>query len=629
MIKRSQSQKSVAAKKDFLIKSSAIFVKKDEDSHKLFIKKKATVLGRPTNLKMTNFHGYREPESAPPTSEQLIKDVFYVQSFGVTKTKTSETGKRSSYFGSTFSKLRPTQANENGNLLGSLNSTIKAQNSPFFMPPTIKHTGEKLVPVTVNNSQLKGLLMCNLIRKSAAPTLVPGADQPTKKPKMAMDPDLEMKDIGARYLTNAKRYNLKDLEDDDEFLGATVISYEKVKECFNALEGNYTQPNLQNNKAQLNTIFSQDYQSIAFAIEPTELISITYNMLLWDLIQDEFIFLNSLAVMYRSLEQVLLKPLNFPVSNICKKVFTLVNHLRRSKLFSQPKFIAAFYHAFNSLGESIRVIDPEVLREYLKPFIRTLQALLNQEMEMALAEELLSVEKKPSASFLKGLEELFKVSRVRTLFLTEEQLRDALVRFVEYLKDRLQQVSFSFSRAPQVVHQILLHYSSLFTIIKYHSLNELCTASIPSFEQSTLTKMLFSLLFTASKHEPINQEFKSAIDIVLSNCSRMIEVQSEAQVFPSDQEYYLELYFKMHFDQESKFAQPVNIEFARSVAKLVKCLLTAGEGQNKKHLSKMGKLKISSIIRLYNDMMVQVNKMNMDEVPLRRLLELLLSIIKA
>ena len=629
MIKRSQSQKFVAAKKDFLIKSSAIFVKNDEDSHKMFIKKKATVLGRPTNLKMTNYHGYREPEYTPPPSEQLIKDVFYVQSFGVTKTKTSDTGKRSNFFGSTFSKPRATQSEENGNQPGSLNTTIKAQNSPFFMPPTVKQPGEKLVPVTVNKSQLKGLLMCNVIRKSAAPTVDAGSEPPAKKPKMSMDPDLEMKDIGARYLANAKRYNLKDLEDDDEFLGATVISYEKVKECFNALEGNYTQPNLQNNKAQLNTIFSQDYQSIAFAIEPTELISITYNMLLWDLIQDEFIFLNSLAVMYRSLEQVLLKPLNFPISNICKKVFSLINHLRRTKLFSQAKFIAAFYHSFNSLGESVRVIDPEVLREYLRPFMRTLQALLNQEMELALAEEMHSVEKKPGASFLKGLEELFKVSRVRTLFLTDEQLRDALVRFVEYLKDRLQQVSFSFSRVPQVVHQILLHYSSLFTVIKYQSLNELCAASIPSFEQSTLTKMLFSLLFTASKQESISQDFKSGIDNVLSNCSRMVEVQSEAQVFPSDQDYYLELYFKMHFDQDSKFVQPTNIEFAKTVAKLVKCLLTAGDGQNKKHMSKMGKLKISSIIRLYSDMMVQINKMNMDEVPLRRLLELLLSILKA
>ncbi len=625
MIKRSQSQKFIVPKKDFLIKSSAIFVKGDEESQRIFIKKKATVLGRPSNLKMTNYHGLREPEYTPPPSDQLIKDVFYVQSFGVTKTKTSDTGKRSNFFGTTFSKLRPTQPDENGNAPVSLNSTIKAHNSPFFMPPVVKNTGEKLVPVTVSKSQLKGLLMCNVIRKSAAPETA--ADRQEKKPKMLMDPDHEIKDIGAKYLANAKRYNLKDLEDDDEFLGATVISYEKVKECFNALEGNYSQPNLQSNKAQLNTIFSQDYQSIAFAIEPTELISITYNMLLWDLIQDEFIYFNSLAVMYRSLEQVLLKPLNFPVANICKKVFSLVNHLRKSRVFSQSKFIAAFYSAFNSLGENIRVIDPEVLQEFLKPFIRTLQALLYQEMELALAEEKKSLERKPVSSFVRGLEELFKVSRLRTLFLNDEQLREPLVRLVEYLVDRLQQVAFSFSRAPQVVHQILLHFGTLFTVIKYLSLNELCAASISSFEQTTVTKMLFSLLFTTSKHDSISQEFKTAMDGILSNCSRMIEVQSEASIFPSEQEYYLELYFKMHFDQDSQFAQPANIDFARSVAKLVKTLLTAGTAQNKKHLNKMGKLKISSVIRLYNDMMQQVNKMNLDEVPLRRLLELLLSIL--
>jgi hypothetical protein len=407
-----------------------------------------------------------------------------------------------------------------------------------------------------------------------------------------------------------------------------VISYEKVKECFNALEGNYSQPNLQTNKAQLNTIFSQDYESIAFAIEPTELISITYNMLLWDLIQDEFIYFNSLSVMYRSLEQVLLKPLNFPVATICKKVFSLVNHLRKSRIFSQSKFISAFYNAFNSLGENIRVIDPEVLREYLKPFMKTLQVVLHQEMEMAQEEEQRNLEKKSASSFLKGFEELFKVSRVRTLFINEEELKEPLVRLVEYLNDRLQQTTFSYLRAPQVVHQTLLLYGSLFTIIKYPSLNELCAASIPSFEQTALVKMLFSMLFMASKQETISQEFKLSMEGILSNCSRMIEVQSEASIFPSDQDYYLELYFKMHFDQDAKFGQPANIEFAMCLAKLVKSLLTPGHGPQTKHLNKMSKLKISSVIRLYNDMMAQVNKMNLDEVPLRRLLEVLLSILK-
>lgn len=112
----------------------------------------------------------------------------------------------------------------------------------------------------------------------------------------------------ADYLKNARRYHLKDLEVDDNFYVDTVIPYERAKECFVKVNRDYSIQNLKLNRLDINLILSQEFAALAGACESRELVELCYNMLLYDLVDEEGTFYNTIALMLQGIQQLLIPP---------------------------------------------------------------------------------------------------------------------------------------------------------------------------------------------------------------------------------------------------------------------------------------------------------------------------------
>ena len=639
MMERSKSQNSLNTKKNFVIKSSSVLLRIGVNGSAYNIKKKIAPLGRPLNMRSSNFHGLREKEYVPPQSEQFMKGLFYVQNFGVPKGAENEK-KNTTLFDVTHSRMKPTFPDEYDENRQSMNTTQKYGNSNFFRDAHSKgSTKSKLKPIDKSNNNLNGVLQCNNINQLTTTTangnltskdIVEVSKKQDKKPKPKKI--LGMKEVGDLYLKNAKAYNLSDLEGDDNFIEKTALAYEKIQGYFGKLGGNYTQANLGHHRIEVNLILSQDFESLLYLIPAQELVYITYNMLLFELIDDETTYFNTVSHMYRCLEQLMIRSFDFDVPKICKKIFSLIKRLRGSSNYNQITFIHLFYNSFNCFGEKIVSIDPEVALEYLRNVFGVIQAFSSAEYEIMAKSGSTHLNKSLRIGFNRGIQEVFKVAKYRALFTSDEALKERYCLFVENLSDKLQQTSFTNASGSMKQYFTLSMFYTILEMIKYPSINSLCSEMVPSFSQDALIKMMLSLIYIMTKEPLEDEEIVYQTESVISNCCKVMETQSEQPQGEgkeeADHDFYFQLYFKLHFDQDSKLVTVDNIQTCLSLAKFINCILKVSGPSFSRQMVKKYWVEFSSILRLYNDLSTVMQKLGKDESMVRKLLGVMIEIIK-
>ena len=139
----------------------------------------------------------------------------------------------------------------------------------------------------------------------------------------------------SKDLKNAKRYKLQDLELDDTFYDATVMPYEQAFDCFQKINKEYSIMQLRIYLREILAVLGQDYAAIEGSCHPRELVDTCYHMLLYNLIEEETVFYNTIGLMLQALERLILPPEDNNIGPVFKKVFALLLKILKSIDLSQ------------------------------------------------------------------------------------------------------------------------------------------------------------------------------------------------------------------------------------------------------------------------------------------------------
>lgn len=502
--------------------------------------------------------------------------------------------------------------------------------SYFFMKPIkenilkgLKKPERKDEPSSTNVSQtgkekeqlLKPILRCTSMARQ------------TQKNRQGYDysEDEEMKTKKMSQFKHVKRYGLRDLELDDQFLEGTTLPYERMTACLKQLNEDYSMQSLGANRNELNVMMSQNFDTVTEAVECRELIYICYNMLLFDLLEEEYTFYNTLSLMLQSLEMVMLKPFEFDINLVCKKIFALLKKMIETLKSTQLIVLQIFYNSFTSLSKQAYLMSDDVIKDYFMAVLPFFETVISVEWSLCESGQHLLADTKHNLTPMAGFRDFLVLNLFRKMLVRDDELREAFLKLMDILNNQLLQVSFLKISGTKKQEFTTTWFAVFIDLLKYKSIKEMCEENIPGFNKEGLLKTVFSLIYVTCKNGSPHQSISLLLESILTNCCRLIDPTEcpEEEKPIQDNEFFFKLYFKMHFDPDSNLVSEKNLDLCYHLALFVRALGKVSS----KSLRKKIKMEVSSAIGLYNQLMISIKKLNSktpeDNRTLKTLLELL------
>lgn len=605
------------AKKEFIIKSTPGTFRHtaqvEELSKVVIERKRKFLIPRPGQFKASVYHNCRDQ------LEQLnpdIKDLVHIKSYGIVGGGTSLLNR---------TKSNPQMLQRTG--LKGLSTDPKNSLLPPFIKQTNVNSLSRFFKPPVHTYSRKAINEKNEnARNQLTSTLaLTGQNQKTLNKKTN-----EFDEITSN-LKKANRYNLKDLEEDETFLMETLISYEKAHEAFSKINDDYSINNLRMNRLEINTNLKQDYEAIAGSCRSRVLVETCYHMLLFDLIDEETTFYNAVGLMLQGLEKLVLPPEDNDVKKIFKKVFALLLTILNSVQFSQIDVLEMCYNSLNLIGEKIYFAYSDTLTDYLVVVFDFLENVIPIEFGFIERGEK-SSKLKPHQIFpLNFFQDLFRIATVRTMICSNEVLRDSFSKFFCSLYNTLLQISLNKVASPKKQMFSLTWFGIVLEIAKFPQL-QLTLESLEKYSgynRETVIQSIFTLIFMTCKHELPSPEVKIMIKQVLSSMERILQMMTDDENVKKieDSEYFLKVYFKLHFDEESQFLQPSNFDICLHLNKFIRGIIQCAT-KGPRHILKRYSVEFNSAIKKYNGLLPSAIKAKIGEIECRGSLEVLVSILK-
>lgn len=230
---------------------------------------------------------------------------------------------------------------------------------------------------------------------------------------------------------------------------------------------------------------------------------------------------------------------------------------------------------------------------------------------------------------IKFFEDVFRVGRVRALFQSESLLSDSFVKFFLSINNALLNISLNkVGSSPGKLYFALNWLNCMIEITKYQSLQDLLSVSgHGSYNRETTLQSIFTLVFVSCKHDQPGPDLKTALQRCLLNCCKLLEAEPGETEQVEDAEYFLKLFFKLHFDEDAQFVQAANLELCIGLCRLIKGVIIHSV-HGVKIILKKYKLEFNSVIGRYNKLLSTVVKIPAYEVACNQSLNTLLSILK-
>lgn len=624
-MKRSYSEKNRLTKRDFQIRTAGPLAPivnqvQREETAVPTQRRKHVQMGRPLNTKQSVFHHTQRTSLDNSASAENIVNLFHIQPYLMGYNTELSRKNKSPPKGTTtqlqMPKLKPVPKVDPESAGGTTTTSGFRKNyNYFFMPKTKREKkvseAESRREVAHRQDNLAPVLNCKGV----------GKQQP------AVDDDTVVDNEDAKMLKHAKRYKLGDLEADDSFMLEATIPCERTTACIQKIGGNYSIQNLEHHRPELIVVLSQDFGTISMAGDPRELIYICYNMLLYELIEEEFPLYNTLGLMMQSLESILLRPFDFEVDKVCKKYFSLLKKIVSSAKFNSTVIVQMFYNSFNSIGNQIYMIHPDTLKEYLMYFFPFLRVIIELELEVDKVNE---TNQKNYVSPIKGFEDLFRINKLRNFLIADENLRSLWVNFFESVYQILTQQNSKKVMASRRIQYVAHWFAVLTEIAKYRSLVDILSRSGMGFYREALIKSVLSQLYVSVKSESITPAVRDSFINIFNNCAKMLQADSQEANNPIDDiEYYTRIYFMFHFEEGQRFVQPDNIELCLVLARFFKSMVEHS-AQGSHNTVKRFRVEFSSVVRVYSDCLPHVTKTrgSQGEIEGRRTIQTLLDLLK-
>lgn len=493
--------------------------------------------------------------------------------------------------------------------------------SRFFKPPVYsqsrKATHDSLA---ATKAKMKDTISCI------------GMTSATGDKKIEEAEEQMFKETNPYNLANAKRYNLKDLELDDNFFVDTIIPYEKAYECFSKINKDYSIRNLKVNMIEINMILDQEYSSISGACQPKDLVELCYHMLLYDIIEEKTIFLNTIALMLQGMEKMILPPEDGDSGKLFKKSFAMLLSILKSMRDSRISILDSCYNSFNAVADRLHLTYEDTLTEYLISVLQFIENALGIEYADMNKTEKSRKDRNHTIYPVKFFEEIMRVSRIRVLICQDDRLRDAFVKFYASLNNTLLQISLNKVVGTKKQLFTATWLSIVLEMVKYPSMDRLLenTAANTGYNRETIFQSVFTLIFVSCKHDVPSQEVKEVIKQALMNLHKMVSQASSGinNLKPiTDTEYFLKVYFKLHFDEDSQFLRATNMDICPHLTRFIKDIVICSEQGPKQVLKKYG-LEFNSAIRRYNELLPSLHKLRGYQALCNESLKTFISILK-
>lgn len=607
--------------------------------------KKSQFIKRKLVTKESRFHNGQHQTFVPGNlDDQGVKDLFRVKNYRLPETADTshvEIGRNA--------QSNP-KSQDKDPFLSTLQREKRTSNpSHFFMPP-IKKSTKQLIRVANETTQkaktstagTAATLSCTGVHLKGRVQPEHGKD-PMKVQQSKQKHITEQLELTTgEYLKDTRSYKLKDLDVDEDFLVETTLPYERVIKLLNNLQHDYSSPNLHKHREELYLILSQDYDEIVnsdFGVQSfsKDLIFICYNMLLFNLATEEQMFYNCIAIMLQGMDTILRNMRDEDeVVVICGKVFEIVKNIILTVEVSRHIVIQMFYNSFNRLSESFSMIPSSILKPYLLHIFDLFQETINQESQ-ALEHNLNAFQNQGTYILpLKGFEEMLKINTIRNQILNDGEIKKVFMKFMSELNDSLLKTSFNKVAGTYKQLFIVLWFSVLFEAVKYHSLQIEMKFTEQGFESENLIKTVISLLFVSCKSGHLNEQVKLLFISIFNNASKLIQSidtrmltnDELKQQAVDDYDFNLKLFFKLHFDEDSRFVNPSNVDLCLAMVKFAREILQKHSEISKQNAVKKFKIEFSSIIKLYNHLEKQVSKLKQFDNDFKQLMNLLLDLVK-
>jgi hypothetical protein len=565
--------------------------------------KKNMLLGRPIGMKKTSmyhqigaFKQDLDPKSASSGSgiEELISVKSFIDLQNGTK-QAKSAALPTGYYG-------PRRFNSEVALHFSKPSRPKLQNSHFFKLPVkfqalqntlssiskvqslpqvrssvgkIAQKNDTRSPLDSKAFEEKPFFNCKPLTKN--PT------KPTKPEPEGLGELLDNDDTLAAFMKSGKTYNLRDVDFDDKFLNEAILPPERTQNLLEKLAHDYTPANLQLHKSEIFLVLSQQFEDIAsgFGADYRELINLCYNMLLHDMQEEQNVYFNSIVIMLQSLETILIRAFEFDIDKICTKVFTMLKKIISRESPSKGIVSQMFINSFNGLAQKIFTIEPADIREYLYQSIDLIRHVVEAEHNTYAGQSSranpLDNHFTPSITPIEGLELVLRHSQYRRLIIEDEYLWTPFSKLMSFMHDFLLQTSFNRIAGTRKQLFTVTYFAIFLSVVKHNSIQTALKHSIPGFSAENLIKTLLSLLYVSFKTDSMTSGVKDMFLTCFHNStkvfSRYVDFNMENEDKIQDYEFYLKVYFGLHFDPDSQFLTVRNLQLAQCLLQFISQVL--------------------------------------------------------
>lgn len=476
-------------------------------------------------------------------------------------------------------------------------TTIRASVSKF---PLLK---EQTTGVDTKDFEDKPFFNCKPLPKYPAKTK--GEPEPLGE---LLDND----DTLAAFMKSGKTYHLKDLDFDDNFLNEAILPPERTQNLLQKLAHDYTPANLLRHKSDITLVLSQKFEDIVsgFGADLKELILLCYNSLLHEMQEEEHIFYNTLSILLQSFEAVLCQSYEYEADKLCGKVFVILKKILSRDSPSKSVVSQMFFNSFNQLGQKLFSIDPTDLREYLHQALELIRNLVEGEYNTFTAQSSRShqtdVQVVQTITPMEGLELLMRHSQFKRMIVEDEYLWVPFSKLMGFMHDFLLQTSFNRIAGTKKQLFTVTYFAVFLSAVKHKSIQTALKLSIPGFSAENLIKTLLSLLYVSCKTDTMTTAVKDMFLCCFHNSTKVfswyVDFNTDNEEQIQDYEFYLKLYFGLHFDPDSQFLTIRNLQLAlcllQFITQVLECAYLVTQSIYKDCWAEM-----SAVLQAYNQLM--------------------------
>lgn len=389
---------------------------------------------------------------------------------------------------------------------------------------------------------------------------------------------LDQDDTLAAFMKSGKTYHLRDVDFDDKFLNDAILPPERANNLLEKLARDYTPATLRRHKADIALVLSQPFEEIAsgFGTDFQQLAQLCCSMLLNDMEEEENGFFNTISIMLQSLQTLIISAYEDQLDKTCARVFTVLKKLLANDSASKSVVSQMFFNSFNRMASKAVTIETSDLREYLHQSLEVVRSLVENEFNTFTAQSTRShnIDAHPPSLVtpMEGIELFLRHAQHRRAIIEDEYLWTQFSKLMSFLHEVLLQTSFNRIAGTKKQLFTVTYFAVFLSAVKHKSIQTALRESIPGFSAENLIKTLLSLLYVSCKTDSMSTAVKDMFLCCFHNSTKVFSqyvdfVDEEQKI--QDYEFYLKVFFGLHFDPDSQFLTVRNLQLAQCLLQFV------------------------------------------------------------